>query len=169
MLVPVGVLAVLATFGGWIQWPPRWEYVTDWLHPVAPTLAVAVPTSTQEYVTSLVTVLAGIAGISVAWAVYGRRRVAVPSAPAVQRLLEHKFYFDELYDALFYRPAAAMAGLALRDFEEPVVLQTGTDIGQTTLDTGGLVRRLQTGLLRTYVFALATGAAVIALVFLVVR
>jgi hypothetical protein len=31
------------------------------------------------------------------------------------------------------------------------------------------VRRLQTGLLRTYVFALATGAAVIAVVFLLVK
>jgi NADH-quinone oxidoreductase subunit L len=169
MLVPVGVLALLATFGGWIQFPPKWEYVTDWLKPVAPTLAIAVPSSTQEYATSAVTVLVGLAGIAVAWAVYGSGRIAVPRATGARRLLEHKFYFDELYDALFYRPAAAAADWFRRDFEEPVVLQTGPDLGQTALDTGGLVRRLQTGLLRTYVFALATGAAVIAVVFLLVK
>ena len=169
MLVPVGVLALLATFGGWIQWPPKWEYVTDWLKPVAPTLAAAVPSSTQEYVTSAVTVLVGLAGIAVAWAMYGSGRIAVPKAASARQLLEHKFYFDELYDALFYRPTAAAADWLRRDFEEPVVLQTGPDLGQTTLDAGGLVRRLQTGFLRTYVFALATGAAVIGIVFLLVK
>ena len=25
MLVPVGILAVLATVGGWIQFPPHWD------------------------------------------------------------------------------------------------------------------------------------------------
>jgi len=169
MLVPVGVLAVLATFGGWIQFPPHWEYVTNWLRPVAPTLAVAVPTSTQESVTSVVVVLAGLAGIALAWAIYGTERVSVPGVPGLRRLLEHKFYFDELYDALFYRPAAAVSSLARRDFEEQVVLPTGPDLGQTALDAGGLVRRLQTGLLRTYVLFLAGGAAVIGLVFLVTR
>jgi NADH-quinone oxidoreductase subunit L len=169
MLVPVGVLAVLATFAGWIQFPPQWEYVTDWLHPVAPTLAIAVPTSTQEYLTSVATVLAGLAGIAVAWAVYARGRVAVPGAPALRRALEHKLYFDEAYDALFYRPAAAIAARLRSEFEEPVVLATGTEFGETALDTGRAARRIQTGLLRTYVFAVAFGAAVIAAIFLVVR
>ena len=49
------------------------------------------------------------------------------------------------------------------------MLQTGPDLGQTALDAGAIVRRLQTGLLRTYVFFLASGAAVIAVVFLAVR
>jgi NADH-quinone oxidoreductase subunit L len=169
MLVPVGVLAVLATFAGWIQFPPRWEYLTDWLSPVAPTLSIAVPSDTQEYVTSIVTVLAGLAGIALAWAVWSRGRIAVPRAPRMRELLEHKFYFDELYDTLFYRPAAAAASWATSEFEVPVVLQTGPDVGQTTLEAGGLVRRLQTGLLRTYVFFLATGAAVIGIVFLLTR
>ena len=31
MLVPVGVLAVLATIGGWIQFPPFWDPITKWL------------------------------------------------------------------------------------------------------------------------------------------
>ena len=93
----------------------------------------------------------------------------MPGAPAVRRALEHKLYFDELYDALFFRPAAALATWTRTEFEEPAVLQTGPDLGQTALDAGGLVGRLQTGLLRTYVFFLATGAAVIAVVFLIVR
>jgi NADH-quinone oxidoreductase subunit L len=169
MLVPVGVLALLATFGGWLQFGPQWHPLTTWLEPAARTLAVAEPSSRQEYVTSAVTVLVGLAGIAVAWAVYGTSRIQVPAAPQLRRALEHKLYFDELYDALFYRPAAAIADWARTDFEGPVVLQTGTDLGQTTLDAGGLVRRLQTGLLRTYVLFLASGAAIVAVVFLLER
>jgi hypothetical protein len=37
------------------------------------------------------------------------------------------------------------------------------------METGGLVRRLQTGLLRTYVFFLAAGAAAVVLAFLIAK
>jgi NADH-quinone oxidoreductase subunit L len=169
MLVPVGVLAVLATVGGWLQFAPVWHPLTDWLDPAARTLAVAEPTSTQEYVTSVVVVAAGLAGIAVAWAVYAGGRIPLPEAPALRRALEHKLWFDELYDALFYRPAATLSTWVRRGFEEPAILQTGPDLGETTLEAGALVRRLQTGLLRTYVLFLASGAAVVAVVFLAVR
>jgi NADH-quinone oxidoreductase subunit L len=169
MLVPVGVLAVLATVGGWIQWAPKWHLVTDWLHPAAATLAIAEPTTTQEYATSAATVLLGVAGIAVAWAIYGTGRVAVPRLPSLQRLLEHKLYFDEAYDALFHRPAAALAATLRDGFEEEYALGGPAELGADTLAIGRLVRRLQTGLLRTYVLLLAAGTAVIALVFLVVR
>jgi NADH-quinone oxidoreductase subunit L len=169
MLVPVGILAALATFAGWIQFPPHWEYVTDWLRPVTPSLPSAVPTSTQETVTSIVVVIAGLTGIAVAWAVYSQQRIAIPAVPSLRRLLEEKFYFDRLYDRIFYGPAVAVANGLRQEFEEPYVLQTVSDAGDLTLETGGFVRRLQTGLLRTYVLLLAAGAAVVVLVFLIVK
>jgi NADH-quinone oxidoreductase subunit L len=169
MLVPVGVLAVLATVGGWLQWSPQWHPFTDWLAPAAQTLAAAEPTSTQEYFTSAATVLAGLAGIGLAWAIYSERKVAIPAAPFWRRTLEHKFWFDELYDRIFYAPGAWIATSLRREFEEPVVLQTGTDLGETTLATGSLVRRIQTGLLRTYVLFLAAGAAGVVLAFLIAK
>jgi NADH-quinone oxidoreductase subunit L len=160
---------VLAAFGGWIQFSPFWHPVTNWLSPVAATLGVAEPTNTQEAIASVLAVLLGLAGIAVAYALYGQRRLAVPRLPALQRALEHKFYFDEAYDALFYRPGAALAVMLRREFEEPVVLQTGPDIGEGALELGDGVRRLQSGLLRTYVFFLGTGMAVLAVVFLAVK
>jgi NADH-quinone oxidoreductase subunit L len=169
MLVPVGVLAVLATVGGWLQWSPRWHPFTDWLAPAARTLPAAIPTNTQEYYTSAATVIAGLAGIAVAWAIYSERTIAIPAAPFWRRTLEEKFYFDALYDRLFYAPAAAIANVLRRELEDPVILQTGPDLGQTTLEAGGLVRRLQTGLLRTYVLFLAAGAAAVVLAFLIAK
>jgi len=169
MLLPVGVLAVLATVGGWLQWAPVWHPFTTWIGYAAPTLAAAEPSSTLEYVTSAATVLAGLAGIALAWAIYSEKRVAIPTIPAVQRLLENKFYFDAVYDRLFYAPSSMIAVALRREIEEPVILQGGTDLGQTTLDAGGVVRRIQTGLLRTYVFFLAAGAAALVLAFLIAK
>jgi NADH-quinone oxidoreductase subunit L len=169
MLVPVGVLTVLAVIGGWIQFSPFWHPLTNWLDPVAPTLAVAEPTNAQEAIASVLAVALGLAGVGVAWALYGRGEVAVPRLPALQRTLEHKFYFDEAYDALFYRPAAALASWLRRDFEEPVILATGPDLGEGALELGEGASRLQTGLLRTYVLFLGTGLAIVGVVFLVVR
>jgi NADH-quinone oxidoreductase subunit L len=171
MLVPVGVLAVLAVIGGWIQFSPFWHPLTTWLAPVAQTLGVAEPTNTQEAIASVLAVLLGLAGIGVAYVLYGRGEasLAVPRVPAVQRALEHKLYFDEAYDALFYRPAAAFASWLRRDFEEPVILSTGPDLGEGALELGQGASRLQTGLLRTYVLFLGTGLAIVGVVFLVVR
>jgi NADH-quinone oxidoreductase subunit L len=169
MLVPVGILAVLSVVGGWIQFSPFWHPLTNWLSPVAATLGVAEPTNTQEAIASVLAVVLGLAGAGVAYAVYGQRRLAVPRVPSLQRALEHKLYFDEAYDALFYRPAVAAAVTFRREFEEPVVLAGGPDLGEGALELGQGVRRLQTGLLRTYVFFLATGMAVLAVVFLVVK
>jgi NADH-quinone oxidoreductase subunit L len=169
MLVPVGILAVLATVGGWIQFPPYWEPITKWLAPVAPSLGDTIPSNTQEIVTSIVTVLVGLTGVAVAWAVYSERRIAIPAAPSLRRWLEHKFYFDWLYDRIFYAPAVWVSNGLRREFEEPVVLQTGPDLGETTLATGSLVRRIQTGLLRTYVLFLAAGAAGVVLAFLIAK
>jgi NADH-quinone oxidoreductase subunit L len=169
MLIPVGALAVLATVGGWLQWSPGWHPFTDWLEPVARTLPAAVPTNTQEYFTSAATVLAGLLGIAIAWAVYSERTMAIPAAPFWRRTLEEKFYFDALYDRVFYAPAVWIAAVLRREFEEPVVLQTGPDLGRTTLEAGGLVRRIQTGLLRTYVLFVAAGAAGVVLAFLIAK
>jgi NADH-quinone oxidoreductase subunit L len=169
MLVPVGVLTVLAAVGGWIQFQPFWEPITHWLAPVDPTAAAATATNFDDLISSLIAPALGITGIVVAWLIWGTGRVAVPKVPWLQRVLEHKFYFDEAYDAAFYRPAAAMATLWRRNFEEPVVLPAGPDLGEGTLELGQATQRIQTGLLRTYVLFLGAGMAVIAVVFLLVR
>jgi len=78
MLVPVALLTVLSAVGGWIQFGPYWHPVTDWLAPAARTLGIAEPTSTQEWVSTALALGLGLAGIAVAYAVYGVRRVAVP-------------------------------------------------------------------------------------------
>jgi NADH-quinone oxidoreductase subunit L len=167
MGVPVAVLAVLSVIGGWIQFAPLWHPVETWLQSVAE--PVVTPTDWQEGISSALAVLLGLLGIYVAWALYAVKTFAVPHFAFAQRVLEHKFYFDELYDAVFYRPTVWLAKALFRGVEDPLIAESSTSLGQDTRDLGRIVARLQTGLVRTYVLAIASGAAVLAIVFIAVK
>jgi NADH-quinone oxidoreductase subunit L len=164
LAVPVGVLAVLAAFGGWLQFAGIWTPVSNWLAPVAPALVDA--SGVQEAVSSVVAVLLGLAGIGVAWWVYGAKRAAAPRSVT---LFERKFYFDELYDWVFYRPAVLLATGLARFVERPLVFGSVRELSLAVRDLGLGTRRLQTGLVRSYALAIAASLAVVTVVFVVVR
>nr|MDQ3823836.1 hypothetical protein [Actinomycetota bacterium] len=167
MTLPVAVLALLSVVGGWIQLAGVWHPITDFLEPVAEPVAEA--TIPQEILTTVVAATLGLAGIAVAWLLYSRRRVAVPTAAGARRVLERKFYFDEAYDVVFYRPAAAIARGFRRLVEEPLIGGSVLGVSGGTRDVGRLTARLQTGLLRTYALAIAASVTVLAVVFVSVR
>jgi NADH-quinone oxidoreductase subunit L len=167
MASTVAVLAVLSVVGGWLQFAPIWHPVETWLQTVAE--PIVSPTSWQEAISSALAFVLGLAGIAVAWLIYGARRVAVPRFAFAQRTLEQKFYFDEAYDALFYAPSVFFARMLGRVVEQPFIAESGTELGSDTRDVGRLVTRVQTGLLRTYALAIASSVAVLAIVFVAVK
>jgi NADH-quinone oxidoreductase subunit L len=167
MLWPVAVLGLGALVAGWIQFAPFWHPVSKFLSVVAEPLVE--PSGWQELTASALAMGFGLAGIGVAWLYYGARRAIVPRLPAVERALVHKFWFDEAYDLAFYRPAAAFARFLLREVEAPLVHGTTAEIGETAAFAARRLRLAQTGLLRTYILAMAGSLAVLAVVFVVVR
>jgi NADH-quinone oxidoreductase subunit L len=161
------VLSVLAVVGGWVDIPGVWNPFADFLKPTVE--PIVEPSGTQELFASLLAVGVGVLGIALAWAIYSRRTVRVPEARAVRAVLEHKFYFDELYDAVFYRPTVALA-IALRDwFERPVILGSLSSIALGARRLAGDLSDLQTGLVRTYALAIAGSVTVLAFVFVWVK
>jgi NADH-quinone oxidoreductase subunit L len=167
MAVTVGALAVLSVVGGWIQWAIFWTPIETWLEPTVGDLVR--PTATQDVVTSVVASALSLGGITLAWLLYSRRAFAVPRAAALQQLLEHKFYLDEAYDLVFFRPAAAIARGSRRLVEEPLIGGSVLGVSEGARGVGRLTARLQTGLLRTYALAIAASVAVLAVVFVSVR
>jgi NADH-quinone oxidoreductase subunit L len=167
MTLTVGILTVLAAIGGFLQFAGVWTAISNWLDPVAPALVAA--SGTQEAVSSLLAVLLALAGIGVAWLIYAERRVPAPRYAPVQALLEHKFYFDELYDRLFYRPAVLLATWLFRLVERPLVLGSLNELIRGVRGLGLGTGRLQTGLVRTYALSIAASLAVVTVVFLAVR
>jgi NADH-quinone oxidoreductase subunit L len=138
--------------------------VDDFLDPVAEPLVEA--TNGMEAIASIVAVGLGLAGIAVAWLVYSAKRVHAPRPWAA---LEEKLYFDDLYDALFYKPAVATSKLLYALVEGPLVGGSLSGITSGTGRLAGYVRSLQTGIVRTYVLAVAGGLAVLVLIFISVR
>ena len=163
----VGALAVLSVIGGWIQFSPFWHPLSNFLEPVAaPGIE---PSGLQDAMTSVLSVGLGALGIGIAWWIYSARRAAVPRFAFGQRVLEHKFYVDELYDAVFYRPAAWLAAAAIRFVEGPLISGSIRGVTEGARLLAARVTEAQTGLLRTYALALGSGAAILTLVFLAVR
>jgi NADH-quinone oxidoreductase subunit L len=164
MIWTVGVLALLSAVGGLLQFTPLWHPLTTWLDPVVPNTAD--PSGTQEAIASVCAVVLGLAGIWVAYAAYVKKSLKVPRAVT---LFEKKFYWDELYDAVFYKPADLISRGLGRYIEQPVI---GGSIGDVKsgfrFGAGGLARA-QNGLVRAYVLALTSGVAVLAVVFLATR
>ena len=164
MGLTVAALAVLSVVGGWIQVFHGWTAVTTWLEPVARSLVEA--STKQEWIASICAVGLGTLGIGVAWWIYSAHKAKAPRAWPV---LEHKFYFDELYNGLFYWPTVAFSKILSWTIEGPVVNGSIVGVAGATRRTGGWFRLLQTGFVRVYVFALAAGLAVLVLVFITVR
>ncbi len=160
----VAVLAVLSTVAGFLQWAPLWHSLSTWLDPIEQPLAE--PTRWEEWLSSGLALSLGLTGIAVAWLVYAAKRVPAPRA---LRLLERKFYWDELYDLLWYRSSDLLARGLAAFVERPLIggslaaLTGGFSLGARELG------RAQTGLVRSYALALAGGLAVLVVVFLSVR
>jgi NADH-quinone oxidoreductase subunit L len=167
MALTVAVLSFLSIVGGWVQIAGVWHPFADFLKPTVESLVE--PTGTQDFVASMIALALGLAGIAVAWAAYSARTLRIPAAPNVRAVLEHKFYFDELYDAVFYRPTVLLARTLRDDVEGPVILGSIGGIASGARRLAGDLSDVQTGLVRTYALAIAGGVTVLTLVFVWVR
>jgi NADH-quinone oxidoreductase subunit L len=167
MTSTVTVLAFLSLVGGWIQMAGIWHPLSDWLHVVAPPRVE--PSVLQDWITSLIAVSLGAAGIWLAWLMYVKRTVAVPRVAWAQRAFERKFYFDELYDLAFYRPAVWISRTLYRGVEQPLVSGSIAATATSVREVGRTTTVIQSGYLRSYVLALMTGLAVLAVLFVAFR
>jgi NADH-quinone oxidoreductase subunit L len=166
MTVPVGVLAVGSAIAGLLLIPGVWHPFDAWLERAVEPLVE--PTTGEEWSTSGLAVLLGIIGGLLAWRAFRAARELVPPG-GVRTTLEHKLWFDEVYDAVFSRPAQALS-VQLKDrFEAPVVQGGLDEVAEGTLRGAAVTSSAQSGLLRTYALAITVTVAVLALVFLVVR
>jgi NADH-quinone oxidoreductase subunit L len=107
-----------------------------------------------------------VLGILTAWWLYLKRpeipAVIAARVSAVYRLLLHKYWVDEIYDAVVVRPYLALSRFAWR------VIDDGLIDGLAVLGTGRLVKAgsrvmsgWETGRVPTYVFVFFGGVVVL--------
>ncbi|ESW79557.1 NADH:ubiquinone oxidoreductase subunit L [Mesorhizobium sp. LSJC285A00] len=108
--------------------------------------------------------VAMIIGFAVAWKFYIRSPELPRSVAANHRLLYafllNKWYFDELYDVLFVRPAKALGRFLWKTGDGTIIDGLGPDgISARVVDVTDRVVKLQTGYLYHYAFAMLIGVA----------
>jgi NADH-quinone oxidoreductase subunit L len=88
--------------------------------------------------------------------------------PWAQRLLERKYYFDEIYDFAFVRPMDAIASWGAKDIEGTVLDGAVVGTGNAAVAAARSLSLTQSGYFRNYVLVFV-GGAVVAAVLLLVR
>lgn len=174
MTIPLIVLAVLSTVGGFIGVPYAMssffthtdvnviEHVLEpsIAHPPA-AAAHAEAHSHDEIVAeralALGSVVIAILGIGIGWTIFKKRPLL-----EMPRVLENKYYVDEIYDAALIRPieVASREGL-WKIFDIGVIDGLLHSIGQSVTELGRLARYLQAGFVRGYAAIILIGALIL--------
>jgi NADH-quinone oxidoreductase subunit L len=175
MKVAMGTLAVLSIVGGLIQIPGVSDGIEKFLEPsFADSEHFSQgPSHSAEWVGLAIGGVIALLGIGAAYSVYMRRPGTTLAwrdrFAGVHAFLFNKWYFDELYDRAFVRPALA-AGRFGRDVVERRVVQDVVMGWATGLvrSCSRFVREIQSGYIRAYALLFLMGMSSLGLYFLIV-
>jgi len=186
MAIPLGVLAVLSVFGGWINVPedlrnsffglggalPMGEWLHHWLEPVTgPALDTLVeqvgaashysPLGGGEVVWAAIsTLLATVVVGATAWWVNQREVSAAVDSEEPQgfaKLLYNKWYVDEFYESFVVQPILRMSRFAWRVIDKGIIDGLVNATGMLAAAAGFVATQFQTGSINTYAFFVAVG------------
>ncbi|HVS28879.1 MAG TPA: NADH-quinone oxidoreductase subunit L [Solirubrobacteraceae bacterium] len=174
MKVAMSLLAVGAVGDGLLQIPHVDNAIEQFLRPTFADSALYErhPSDGLLGIGLTLGAILGIVGIAIAYYVWVRRPGLAENLrrrlEPLHTFLAHKWYFDELLDLAFVRPAALFGRFAQSTFER--VFVDGVLISGTTgvVRAGSAaVRAAQNGFLRVYAGLLVFGLVVVALYFLI--
>jgi NADH-quinone oxidoreductase subunit L len=170
MLVPLIVLATGAIFAGWVGYDSfvAGNAVKFWGNAIL-VLDTHQALEAAHHAPIWVKYLplgVGLGGIALAYIMYmfapGLPALFVARIKPVYTFVYNKWYFDELYDFLFVRPAFYLGRNLWKTGDGALIDGVGPDgISAVTLNLAKRVARLQTGYLYHYAFAMLGGIIVL--------
>ena len=176
MTVPLILLAILSTVGGWAAAPHlvgRTEYFDKFLHPVftmyapagveGPPEAVEAPGIMLFHALTGWPVLIALAGLLIAWWFYIKSpqtpKKLAESLRGPYTLVLHKYYVDELYNAAIIQPLLWISTNVLwHVVDEGVIDGTVNGVARVSRETGSELREIQSGNARSYATWVVIGA-----------
>jgi NADH-quinone oxidoreductase subunit L len=167
MTVPLVVLAALSVLGG-VMLAGNW--IVDFLSPIVGTAPEESPPLSGTVI-SLLVVLVVAVGVAAAWFLVGRQEVpreAPQDVSFATRAARAELYGNEVNDELVIRPGGRLVGgLTTMD-------RYGVDgaVEGSALAIGGvgsILRRVQTGFVRSYALSLLGGALLVVVALLAVN
>jgi NADH-quinone oxidoreductase subunit L len=179
MLFPLVVLAILSVIGGWVGIPAALgghneiEHFLDpvFANPNAVEAATTTASHSLELTLAAVSLLTAGLGFYIAFLFYYKKPGIAASlaqrAPALYRLVDNKFYVDELYATFIITPLLMFTHLILGGLiDSGLVNGSGALAGAVTRGLGSVTNRTQSGNIRSYAGWLALGAAAVLLVMI---
>jgi NADH-quinone oxidoreductase subunit L len=152
MTVPLIVLALLSVIGGFVGVPEVFvhggEKLARFLSPVIPGVNHEISRSTEITLMALTTVVVVIA-IVAAWLRY--KTYKEERSTAIGKVLENKWYVDELYDSIIVRPVQKLGDLANTYFERMGIDALVNGVGKMVNYGSRQLRWLQSGQVGSYV------------------
>jgi NADH-quinone oxidoreductase subunit L len=171
MLIPLAVLAFGAAFAGILfrHWFIGGGFEGFWKGSLflGPDNKILEQMEAVPWLVSLLPTLAMLVGLWIAYQMYIVDKTAparlAAGNPLLYRFLLNKWYFDELYDFLFVRPAFWIGRVFWKGGDGFIIDGMGPDgISARVLDVTRNVVRLQTGYIYHYAFAMLLGVAAFA-------
>jgi len=153
MTIVLIILAILSVIGGIVAIPNVFvkggDKLTEFLEPVIPVKAgETVSSSTELSLMALSTVLVLIA-IVFAW--FRFYKCSFPPSKGIGKLLENKWYVDELYDAIVVRPLNKLGIILNEALEKSGIDALVNGIGKAVQYSSRQLRWLQSGQVGSYV------------------
>jgi NADH-quinone oxidoreductase subunit L len=153
MTLPLIILAALSIVGGWIGIPELLmkggDKITGFLEPVIPVHHVAADAHPPEIL--LMTISTGLilGAIFIAWFMFRNYRPA--ESKGFGKILENKWYVDELYEKIIVKPVFRFAGFLNKWIEHAVIDRLVNGVGKTVQYGSRQLRLLQSGQVASYV------------------
>jgi NADH-quinone oxidoreductase subunit L len=111
----------------------------------------------DERIFSTISVLIALSGIGLGWFLFQKRPLL-----RMPRLLENKYYVDEIYDATIINPIKVGSREGLwKLFDMAVIDGIVNGLGRSVAQIGAVARYMQTGFVRTYTAIILLGALAI--------
>ncbi|MET7798845.1 NADH-quinone oxidoreductase subunit L [Streptomyces decoyicus] len=166
MTVPMIVLAVGSVFAGGLFSVN--EAFVKWLEPVTSFAHGHSPVSATTVTAATIVVL--LLGVGIAWLMYGRKPVPAlaPRGSLLTRAARRDLLQDDFNHVVFVRGGEELTGTLVqldRSLVDGAVNGTAASMGGLS----GLLRRLQTGFVRSYAVQMLGGAAVLVAATLLMR
>jgi NADH-quinone oxidoreductase subunit L len=166
MLIPLYVLAAGAVAAGFVAYP--WFVGSSWEQFWGQAIAVHATEHILHAMhevpewAGLLPLVMGIAGIGLSYLFYVVRPDLPGKTAAAFRPLYtffyNKWYFDELYEAIFVQPALSIGRALWKKGDGAVIDGLGPDgITARARDMAGVLSRFQSGYLYHYAFAMLVG------------
>jgi NADH-quinone oxidoreductase subunit L len=166
---PLVILAFLATIGGLISLPTG-SWLNKYMAPLFTKVSEEAHGLTDENYMLMGIALAGaVIGIAIAYAKYIKQN-QVPNEDAgisgIAKLLYHKYYVDEIYDAILVKPINLLSRF-FRDHIETGLSAMVFGLGKITGELGYQGKKLHNGSVGFYLFAFVLGiCAIVSYLFL---